>query len=84
MYWVMSFKALDTAERLDWGDPWIDPLSHCSGCFDLISDLLMHRLLIRLNYAQEEDSKWEQMIHLWRGLTVKQILEKWTYGDPLT
>ena len=44
----------------------MDPLSHCSGCFDLISDLLMHRLLIRLLYAQEEDFKWEQMISLMR------------------
>ena len=25
---------------------------------------------------QEEDSKWEQMIYLWRGLTLKQILER--------
>ena len=57
----MSFKALDTAERL-----W--------------------RLLLDYRYAQEKDPKWEQMIYLWRGLTLKQFLEnEWNerIGQPL-
>ena len=55
----MSFKALDTAERL-----W--------------------RLLLDYRYAQEKDPKWEQMIYLWRGLTLKQILENERTVKPLT
>ena len=31
---------------------------------------------VRLNYAQEEDSKWEQMIYLWRALILKLNLER--------
>ena len=42
-------------------------------------------------WVQEEDSKWEQMIYLWRGLTLKQyfenikeIQENERIGHPLT
>ena len=48
---------------------------------------LLHRLvrlLLDYRYAQEEDSKWEQMIYLWRGLTLKQILENERTVKPLT
>ena len=41
-------------------------------------------LLLDYRYAQEEDSKWEQMIYLWRGLTLKQILENERTVNPLT
>ena len=37
------------------------------------------RLLLHyrwLNWIKEEDSKWEQMIYIWRGLTLKQLLKE--------
>ena len=77
IYWVMSFKALDTAECL------LKRLQHAWLVWSLNESIVT--LLIRpaTYWVQEEDSKWEQMIYLWRGLTLKQILEKWTYRSPL-
>ena len=57
IYWVMSFKALDTAERL----------------WRLLLDYTMHKRRIL------SGSKWS----VWRGLTLKQFLGKWTYGQTL-
>ena len=31
-----------------------------------------------LNKAKDEDSKWEQVIYLWQGLTLKQFLKEMT------
>ena len=81
IYWVMSFKH------------W----KHFSACEDhmhirLLPDYSMLNwcdsfsgaMVIGYRYAQEKDSKWEQMIYLWRGLTLKQILENECIGHPLT
>ena len=69
IYWVMPISQCDQ-ESIH----YCHLLSHCSDCADLISDLLrLHTDYILLNGVQEEDSKWDQMIHLWWGLTLKQI-----------
>ena len=78
IYWVMSFKH------------W----KHISACEDymhirLLPDYSMLNwcdsfngaIVIWYTYVQE---KWEQMIYLWRGLTLKQILENERIGHPLT
>ena len=94
IYWVMSFKALDTAECLLRRYQWkaIVRLQNAWLVWSLNESIVT--LLIRpvtywctdywLDYwVQEEDSKWEQMIYLWRGLILKQFLQKWTYRSPL-